>query len=260
MAKDNIFSDEQVGRSGFLDEQDHLKSFAFNQNVARVFDDMVSRSVPGYEKVQEFTVNFGMEVILPKSSVYDLGCSTGTTLIRIAHSYLRKHEKNLSEIPKFIGIDSSIDMITRCKEKLQSYELSTIIKICQENIEDTKIIDASLVISHYTLQFLKPTVRQTILQNIYLGLMPGGHLILSEKVYFSNTRLQDFVTEKYYNFKKANGYTQAEISRKREALENVLIPLTIEENLKLLKNAGFSKVEIVSADLLFVTFVASKDI
>lgn len=254
--KDNIFSDEHIGSAGFLDENEGLKSFAFNSNVAKVFDDMVSRSVPGYEKVQEFTVKFALSFLNSHSRVYDLGSATGTTLIKLAaaHVSCAKSEAN----PELIGIDSSEDMIIRCREKVNALSLSNIIRLEVERVENVKLSGADLVISLYTLQFLQPAIRLSVLKNIFNGLKPGGYLILAEKIKHSDAHLQEFMTEEYYAFKKLNGYSEAEISRKREALENVLIPFTIEENVELLRKAGFLNVDTVYSDLVFSTMIAKK--
>lgn len=253
--KDNIFSDEQVAQSGFLDEKEKLKSFAFNSSVANVFDDMVSRSVPGYDDVQSLTSQIGLMTIQEDSNVYDLGASTGTTLIKLISNY-----QSLRWIPtcKFIGVDSSEEMLKRCKTKLAALDLENYVTLKIANVENIQFENSSLIICHYTLQFLDPTARLEVLKNIYSGLNKDGILIVSEKIRYLDPNLDDLMTKNYYSFKKKNGYSEAEISRKREALENVLIPLTLEENISLFKNAGFNVVDVVYSNLLFFTFVVKK--
>ncbi len=253
--KDNIFSDEQVAKSGFLDAKEKLKSFAFNSSVASVFDDMISRSVPGYNSVQNITSQIALEVIQTDTNVYDIGTSTGTTLIRLISSF---QKSGLPPTGKYIGVDSSEDMLKICQGKLSALNIDSYVSLEISKVEDVLFSNASLIVCHYTLQFLDPTVRLTVLKNMYDGLNDNGALIISEKIKYLDPILDTLMTRNYYSFKKENGYSEAEISRKREALENVLIPLTLEENIELFKNAGFQIVDVVYSNLLFFTFVVKK--
>ena len=255
--KDNIFSDEQLASSGFLSDNDRLRSFAFNSSVAQVFDDMVSRSVPGYNKIQEFNVKFCLQNIVPSSSIYDIGTATATTLITLANIFKTSINKQ-SDFPKLIGIDSSSDMIERSLDKINAYDLNDYISLIESKIEEVDIFNASLVLSNFTIQFLEPNVRYNVVKNIFRGLQPDGYFILSEKIKHNEPNLQNFQTESYYAFKKSNGYSEAEINRKREALENVLIPFTISENIEMLKSCGFKTVDIIFTDLVFCCLVAKK--
>ena len=152
-----------------------IPKFAFNGKVVDVFDDMIERSVPQYREVQLLSAKLATECYQPSSKIYDLGCSTGATILEL--SKLQNREFHI------IGIDSSTEMITRCKTKVQS--LSSLdrhkIELRCENLENSHISQASLVLCNYTLQFICPTKRKNILQTIYNGLLPGGVLLLSEK-------------------------------------------------------------------------------
>jgi tRNA (cmo5U34)-methyltransferase len=258
--KDQIYTNYEYKHPDLTNSNEELKDFAFNSKVASVFDDMVTRSVPGYDQVQEFTEEFVTSNIPKPHSIYDLGCSTGTTLIKLARRFINHSEiiKENKAFPKFIGIDSSVHMISRCKEKIEALGLESLVSLRTQSIEETDLENASLVISHYTLQFLKPESRQNIIKKIYQNLNEHGYFIFSEKIKFSDTKVHEFMTKKYYEYKKANGYSEVEISRKREALENVLVPLTLEENVQLLKNAGFSEISLISSNLLFVSILAKK--
>ena len=259
--KDYIYSDSEIAHPDLSLDNAELRSFAFNSKVASVFDDMVSRSVPGYEEVQQFTVEFASKLKFLDTKVFDLGCATGTTLVRLANEYQSSggdSSNSQKPLPKFIGIDSSQYMVAKCREKVEALALGDLIEIIHQEVEDLSFPDASFVISHYTLQFMPPENRLDVLARIYQGLKQDGYLILSEKIRFADPTAQEFITSKYYQHKKNMGYSEVEISRKREALENVLIPLTVEENIELLKKAGFQDISIVSSKLLFVTFLAKK--
>lgn len=251
--KDEIFTDKEFENSDFL--KDDSAAFAFNSKVAAVFDDMVSRSVPGYLDVQELSAKIALKVVTDGSTVYDIGCSTGTSLIKIAQTLDQKDQRSLRKV-KLIGIDSSVDMLQRCKEKLRAYDLTNTIELIESSISDVILDNASLIISHYTLQFINPELRIRIVKNIKNALNTNGHFILSEKIRHEITYLDEITTERYYQFKSSNGYSEIENIRKRKALENVLIPYSLDENLNMLKEAGFGKIEILHKEHCFVSMIA----
>jgi len=251
--KDEIFTDKQFKNSDL--HKDDTAAFAFNSKVAAVFDDMVSRSVPGYLDVQELSAKIASKVVSDDSSVYDIGCSTGTSLIKIAQTLDQKKKLSLRNI-KLIGIDSSFDMLQRCKEKLKAYDLINSIELVEANVSDVNFNIASLIISHYTLQFINPELRLEIVKNIKNALNTKGYFIFSEKIRHEINYLDEITTERYYQFKSSNGYSEIENIRKRKALENVLIPYSLDENLVMLKKAGFSKIEILHKEHCFVSMIA----
>lgn len=229
-----------------------IEAFRFDERVTRVFADMIRRSVPGYASVIAMTGVLAAEYLQASSRIYDLGCSLGTSLISV---FDRIH------MPcELIGIDNSDAMIRACRENLATLPEKPGINIhlrC-EDLGDTVISDASLVIMHYTLQFIPPAQRPKLLSKIYAGLKPGGVLLLSEKLAFENAATDASMTRLYYDFKKHNGYSELEISQKRQALENVLIPETEQVHLQRLEEAGFSHTVRWFQCLNFHSFLAFK--
>jgi tRNA (cmo5U34)-methyltransferase len=234
--------------------------FAFNAQVAAVFDDMISRSVPGYENIQEISAQLAVEALESPCAIYDLGCSTGTSLLRIAQKIKEQRSTN----PRFargcllIGIDSSTDMIKRAQEKIAAFACADLVTALEGDIRSTDLSDAGVVLSHYTLQFLPPDTRAQVIKTVYQNLRSNGLFIFSEKVRHQSDNLERALTQAHEQFRCQNGYSLVEIIRKREALENVLIPFTLEQNLALLQEAGFNTCEVIRKDLCFVTFLARK--
>ena len=236
--KDNIFKIEKV-------ESD----FQFNREVANIFDDMLNRSIPFYKQVIEAIGEILGKTLPQNPVIYDLGCSTGNTLIYLAS--VLKHKK-----PELIGIDNSKDMVEKAKEKAKAYNKE--IEFTVSDIEDIEFKQADAIIMNYTLQFIRPLKRPEIIEKVYKSLKEKGIFILSEKVIFEHPELNRDFLEIYYNFKKKQGYSELEIAKKREALENVLIPFTIKENISLLKNAGFSYSTTFFQWINFASFLAVK--
>lgn len=224
------------------------KQFEFDEEVASVFDDMLSRSVPFYEEMLKLTVKFSNQYLKNGDRVYDLGCSTATTLINIANT----SDKKL----KLSGIDNSKAMLKRASKKSKAYGHK--IKFIYDDIFNVELKRSKVIISNYTLQFIRPINREKLIKKIYDSLEPGGVLIFSEKVLTENKQLNKKFIDCYYDFKKEQGYSEFEISQKREALENVLIPYTYEENKKMILDAGFENFECLFKWVNFATFIAIK--
>lgn len=207
----------------------NIGHFEFNQEVAKVFDDMVSRSVPFYREVHGVLQD--ILPYLPKHHLhaYDLGCSTGTTL-KILHRALPDYH--------LTGVDASDPMLRECKKKFCQEQRTSIELVC-DSIENLTLKESDLVVMNYTLQFIEREKRFPILKQIYKCLAPGGFFFFSEKIKSNHPFFQDLTTDLYYAFKSRNGYSELEISQKREALEDVLCPLSPEENLQLLSDAQF---------------------
>ena len=213
---------------------------------------MIRRSVPGYASVIAMTGVLAAEYVKPNTRVYDLGCSLGTSLMA---AYDR-----LNVPCELIGVDNSEAMITACKANLAALPANNKIKttlLC-DDIANIQINNASLVIMNYTLQFIEPGIRLALLEKIAQGLQPGGVLVLSEKLAFEDSKTDTALTKLYYDFKKHNGYSELEISQKRQALENVLIPETENTHLDRLAQAGFSQSMSWFQCLNFHSFVAFK--
>lgn len=225
--------------------------FEFNEPVARVFDDMLERSVPFYKECQQMVIDLALHFAQKNSAIYDLGCSTGTLLRLLVKAI--PPAQNI----RFVGLDSSEAMLKKAHGKLKGH-----LKRCElvaANLEsDFELSDASVVIMNYTLQFIPPKRRATMLKKIYRGLRPGGGLILIEKVRGESDGLNDLFVEQYHAYKRSQGYSKLEIAKKREALENVLIPLKPGKNRDLLEAAGFRQVDVFFKWFNFAGFLAIK--
>lgn len=225
------------------------KQFEFDEEVASVFDDMLNRSVPYYKQMLDLTTTFADEYLQNKDRVYDLGCSTAATLIELAN--ITKKELKLT------GIDNSSAMIKRAKKKSKAFGHK--IKFIDDDIFNVKLKPSKVIISNYTLQFVRPIQREKLVKKIYDSLQKGGVFIFSEKVLSNNNYLNKKFIDCYYEFKKEQGYSEFEISQKREALENVLIPYTYEENKKMIKECGFKDFDCLFKWVNFATFIAIKE-
>lgn len=224
------------------------KQFEFDEEVASVFDDMLNRSVPFYKEMQRLSINFACNFLKENDKVYDLGCSTASMLIELSH-----HCKNNL---KLIGIDNSVAMLNRAAKKASAFGVE--IELINADLHDASYDDAKLILSNYTLQFIRPLQREKLVKKIYDSLQNDGIFIFSEKVISSNSTLNKQSIDEYYEFKKTQGYSEFEISQKREALENVLIPYTEEENKKMILDAGFAHCETIFKWVNFATFIAIK--
>ncbi len=243
------------------------KPFRFDEEVVSVFDDMVSRSVPLYCEVIDLAIYWVQRYYTPGTKIYDLGCSTGTTIDVLARFFaqcsIRFENSNLQSKGNvrchFVGVDNSQAMVESCKQKLEWANDLHQIDIHCANLMDIKVENASFVIMNYTLQFIPIIQRQKLLSSIHEGLCNGGVFLLSEKVRAECSELQETCTWIYEDFKKRRNYTKREIARKKEALMNVLIPFTEEEIRSKLQSAGFKSVEVVAKWNNFTTFVARKE-
>lgn len=242
MAQDNIFS-----------YTDGKRDFTFDSSVTEVFDDMLNRSVPCYRIIIDLYKRILEEQLKTNDHVWDLGCSTGTTLLTLA-SQLKQRDLN------WHGIDSSSHMIAKAKEKLEgaAHLPSPPVFECKDMTAVT-FDSAGAVILNYTIQFLRPMQREEFLSRIFKQLRSGGILLVSEKTLSDDSVVNRMFINRYLNFKREQGYSDLEISRKREALENVLIPYTAEENLKLMQKAGFAHTGQFFQWFNFSSFIAVKE-
>ncbi len=240
-----------MARDTLFDTAAPADKFEFNERVADVFDDMLDRSVPFYKEVIEMSAEILGGSLQAGDAVYDLGCSTGTTLLYLARML---EAKNL----RFIGVDNSKAMLDKALRKARMFSLAERIDFNEQDITRAQFSGAGGVILNYTLQFINPAVRLDFLNTIYNGLRPGGVLILSEKVVSRDKGFKRQFSDSYHQYKKNRGYSELEIANKREALENVLIPLSIRENMDLLSGAGFSRVETFFQWFNFVSFIGRR--
>jgi tRNA (cmo5U34)-methyltransferase len=216
----------------FANKKNLVDDFNFGKETARVFDDMLDRSVPFYQEVQRMIGEMCADFAVPGTRVYDLGCSTCNTFLQI--------DAKLPEGVVCVGVDSSEEMLQKAAEKLTQNGFSKEYQLVHSDINKSIVIEnASVVVLNLTLQFVRPLHREKVIRAIAQGLNPGGCLILVEKVLCQSSTLNRFFIKYYYEMKKRNGYSEMEISQKREALENVLIPYHFDENRDLLLSNGF---------------------
>ena len=234
----------------FAREQ-QVVDFAFDEAVADVFPDMIRRSVPGYDAVIAYLGVIARQYAKPNTVVYDLGSSLGAATLSI-HRQVRTRQL------KYICIDNSEAMVKRCRASLQRHMPEADLEIICGDIEAATISNASLVVINFTLQFLAPEARLELLKNIYKGLLPGGVLVLSEKIIFEDNLENQLQTDLHHAFKSANGYSELEISQKRAAIENVLIPDTLKTHQVRLKEAGFASAYQWFQSFNFISLLAQK--
>ncbi len=224
------------------------KQFEFDADVAAVFDDMLQRSVPFYKEVLQLTARFAALHTSENGRIYDLGCSTASQLLEI--------ERQLHHPAELIGIDNAEAMLEQAHRKIDAF--GSKVSVLQGDILAYPFEQADVMISNYTLQFIRPLEREALVASICEALAPGGAFIFSEKVICDDKRLNKELIECYYDFKKSQGYSAYEIAQKREALENVLVPYTAEENATMCRRGGFSSCECIFRWANFATFIALK--
>ena len=235
----------------FRDPRDNVSDFRFDKTVATVFDDMVSRSVPFYGEMQRMVVEMSEDFAQPGTNIYDLGCSSGTTFAAL--------NPVIDPSVRFVGLDNSPDMLDKAREKFAELKFTREVELRVDELNDgCRIENASIVNLILTLQFIRPLKREKLIADVYRGLNPKGALILIEKVLGEDSLYNRLFIDYYYDMKRRHGYSEMEISQKREALENVLIPYKLLENRELLLNAGFSSVDVFFKWYNFCGIIAVK--
>lgn len=223
MEKDKVFAEKQTT----------ITPFCFNEKVARVFDDMLVRSVPFYGEVLKQQARMSLRHYRAGTRIYDLGCSHGNFGILISEVF-----KNTPF--RMTGVDSSKPMIDKYRRRIADTMNNNPIDLVCGCMEDIKIKNASVVVVNLTLQFLSPDKRDEMIKAIYKGLIPGGILLLFEKTLHTDPMLAELEQDFYCQFKRENGYSDLEISQKRDALEKVLIPESVPSHENRILAAGFS--------------------
>lgn len=212
-----------------------MADFAFDERVAAVFPDMIRRSVPGYGILTGLMGIIAGDYAQANSRLYDLGCSLGAATLAM--------RRRISQPGcRIVAIDSSPAMVERCRENIEADQAPTPVEVLCADIRDVPITQASVVAMNFTLQFIEPAQRLLLLQRIHAGLLPGGVLLLAEKLRFANALEQVGQERMHFAFKRANGYSELEISQKRAALERVLLPDTLDEHRARLRAAGYTQV------------------
>lgn len=236
-------------------DQAKASDFSFDAKVSAVFDDMVSRSVPFYAQTQRMLSELAFAFIPEHDGVVcDLGCSTGTTIDMLA-----RHPGCPASL-RFVGFDNSPSMLDESREKLGGLIDAGRADLREADLnEDFEIPTCNVAMLNWTLQFVRPLYRESLLRRVHDALAPSGALLMTEKVLVSDSFLNRSYIDFYYEYKRREGYTNEEIQRKREALENVLVPYRVEENTDILRRCGFRTVDVFFRWFNFAGFVAIKD-
>jgi len=231
-------------------QQPHIIDFAFDESVVNVFPDMIRRSVPGYDTIITLIGLLAEHYAVSGSRCYDLGCSLGASSLSM--------RQRIPADCRIIAVDNSAAMIESCRKNLAAQEHQADVELHCANIEDIVIEDASVVVLNFTLQFIAPDQRLQVVRDIYQGLRPGGVLVLSEKLGFADADEHSLQESLQLDFKRANGYSELEISQKRSALEKVMIPDTMQQHQQRLMDAGFSQVNQWFQAFNFASLLALK--
>ncbi len=238
--KDEVFKEAQP-----------IADFAFGEKVAAVFDDMLDRSVPFYSEMQRMIAEMARDFAVDGTNIYDLGCSTGTTMINL--------DRVVPAGVKFIGVDNSKEMLKRCSTKLSESGVTRPLDLITADLnQGVEMHNASMVLMILTLQFVRPLYRDTLIKAILNGLNENGCVILVEKVIGEDSVFNRLFINYYYEMKKRHGYTEMEIAQKREALENVLVPYKLLENREMLLRAGFRYCDVFFKWYNFTGIIAVK--
>ncbi|MEE4216907.1 MAG: carboxy-S-adenosyl-L-methionine synthase CmoA [Xanthomonadales bacterium] len=225
--------------------------FVFDERVVSVFPDMINRSIPGYGTIVPMIGMLARRYARPDTRLYDLGCSLGAVTLAMRNAVTVKGAR-------IVAVDNSAEMVAGLRNTLQEHPDPALppVELRQEDIRDTPVIQASVVVLNFTLQFVDPAHRNTLLERIANGLETGGILVLSEKICFQDSAEQALQTEWHHDFKRAQGYSDLEIARKRDALENVMVPESLEQHRKRLSSAGFRSVHPWFQGFNFMSLVA----
>lgn len=216
---------------------DKIGDFTFDERVVEVFPDMIQRSVPGYSNIISAIGMLAERFVKPNTRVYDLGCSLGAATLS-----MRRHIHQ--EGCEIIAVDNSPAMVERCKLHVNAYRSDTPVEVVEADIREIEISNASVVVLNFTLQFLSPEDRFALLAKIHKGLRPGGILIVSEKFVFEDTVSNELLIDLHHDFKRANGYSELEISQKRSAIENVMRPDSVAMHKQRFEQIGYSSFEV----------------
>lgn len=245
MSEDKIYADQKLAR----------EPFRFDETVAKVFPDMLRRSIPGYAASLEAIGSLAARYARPNTNCYDLGCSLGAATLAMRQGIA-------VDGCRLLAVDNSEAMIEGCRKVIAEDDANngpmTPVDIVHANLQDVAIENASMVVLNYTLQFVDEADRQQTIQAIYNGLVRGGVLVLSEKVVDEDPHMEEVLVDLYHEHKRRNDYSALEIARKRAALENVLVPETVSAHRSRLAAAGFANIAVWFRYFNFVSIIAIK--
>ena len=239
------------GKDTIYRNNDPVSGFVFDDRVADVFTDMINRSVPGYGTIIAMIGTFAERYAQNDSVCFDLGCSLGAATLAMRN--------NIKASGCWIvAVDNSEAMITRFQQVLNTDRRGIPVQLHCADIFNVDISNASVVVLNFTLQFVAKEKRAELISKIHAGLRPGGMLILSEKIHFEDAALNSLFIDLHHRFKEQNGYSQTEISRKRAAIENVLVPETLHAHESRIRDAGFASFAVWFQCFNFASMVAVK--
>jgi tRNA (cmo5U34)-methyltransferase len=234
----------------YAETQNQIADFVFDERVAGVFPDMIRRSVPGYTTIVNMIATLAAQRVVPESRCYDLGCSLGAGALAI--------RQGVGERPcQIIAVDNSLAMLRRAREYIHGTVGAPIHLVCAD-VQDVTLRQASLVVLNFTLQFVPLAQRTGLLRSIHAGMLPEGMLVLSEKIKLQSAAAQSLFVDMHHGFKRAQGYSDLEISQKRAALDRVLLPETLAVHRRRLQQVGFATVEVWFQCFNFVSLLAIK--
>ena len=243
-----------MARDVLFQENSATRDFTFDTKVAQVFDDMVGRSVPFYAELQQMLADLTLQFTPANDgAICDLGCSTGTTI-----DFILSNPSCPPTVHAF-GVDNAPAMLDQAREKLDSHVRANRVTFITADLDgELQLPSVNVVLMNWTLQFVRPIHREALVRRIFSSLKPGGALLMAEKVLVEDSLLNRLYIELYYRYKAKQGYTAEEIQRKRESLENVLVPYRVEENVELLQRCGFSAFDTCFRWFNWAAFVAIK--
>jgi tRNA (cmo5U34)-methyltransferase len=231
--------------------REDVGGFVFDDQVADVFTDMIERSVPGYRTTISTIGVLAERFAQAGSNCYDLGCSLGAATVAM-------QRRITAESCRIVAVDNSPAMVDRCRESIEQTAGGVPVEVIEADLAEIEIVDASVVVMNFTLQFIAPDHRQGVIDRIAAGMRPGGIFILSEKLRFPDPRVDQLQIDLHHSFKRANGYSDLEIAQKRQALENVLIPDTLQTHNQRMRQAGFSSSDVWFQCFNFASMLALK--
>lgn len=241
MSEDKLF---EAGGAGSV-------PFEFNDAVAEVFPDMLKRSIPGYAASILAIGYLAGRYVRPDTRCYDLGCSLGAATLAMRRNIV---------VPGCCiqAIDSSPAMIRKCRKIIDADDTVLPVELIAGDVRDANIANASMVVMNYTLHFLPVADRDDVIAGVCQGMNAGGVFVLSEKVVDDDRDIEKLLVDLHHEQKKRNAYSDSEISRKRAAIENVLIAESLAKHEARLADAGFSHFGVWLRYFNFVSLVAIK--
>ncbi|MDW7747807.1 carboxy-S-adenosyl-L-methionine synthase CmoA [Halomonas sp.] len=245
-------SDASYRDAIFSTPLDRVARFSFDEKVVACFPDMIRRSVPGYGQILGMLGLIAARHLRHGARVYDLGCSLGATGLSLAGTLP-------PDAFRYTGVDLSPAMVARARETLAEECPDHVMEVLEGDIRTLDYAPAGMIVLNFTLQFLAPGDRDALMARLFEALEPGGVLVLSEKVVAEDEQENAWRVERYHDFKRANGYSEMEISQKRTALENVLVPDTLAGHHERLARAGFARAHTWFQFLNFASLIAFKD-